>query len=169
MATVQATVAIARGHAPAVAPACLVCNVPEPGERPRLPAGFVPARTRIKVRATEGENGRCAKDRENGRFRCCLVCGDCHATLYDPCCRSNDLRRRVRYTCADFHSNYHTAPYGSCNSAHFDDHQLHDDLQFAGGQLSNSLSHPRSVVWNSVVWNHDIERYGKYSVFVNLL
>jgi hypothetical protein len=83
--------------------------------------------------------------------------------------RSNDLRRRVRYTCADFHSNCHTAPYGSCNSAHFDDHQLHDDLQFAGGQLSNSLSHPRSVVWNSVVWNHDIERYGKYSVFVNLL
>jgi hypothetical protein len=62
-----------------------------------------------------------------------------------------------------------TPPLTGLNSAHFDDHQLHDDLQFAGGQLSNSLSHPRSVVWNSVVWNHDIERYGKYSVFVNLL
>jgi hypothetical protein len=43
-------------------------------------------------------------------------------------------------TLAHFHSNCHTAPYGSCNSAHFDDHQLHDDLQFAGRQLSNSLS-----------------------------
>ena len=92
----------------------LVCNVPEPGERPRLPAGFVPARTRIKVRCLRAEN---------------------------------------------------TAPYGSCNSAHFDDHQLHDDLQFAGRQLSNSLSYPRPVG----VWNHDIERHGKYSVFVNLL
>ena len=98
-----------------------------------------------------------------------LVCGDCHATLYDPCCRSNDLLQRLQYTCADFHSNCHAAPYRSCDSAHFDDHQLHDDLQFAGGQLSNSLSYPRRVVWNSVVWNHDIERYGKYSVFVNLL
>jgi hypothetical protein len=52
---------------------------------------------------------------------------------------------------ADFHSNCHAAPYRSCDSAHFDDHQLHDDLQFAGGQLSNSLSYPRRVVWNSVV------------------
>jgi hypothetical protein len=43
---------------------------------------------------------------------------------------------------------------------------LHDDLQFAGGQLSNSLSYPRRVVWNGVVWNHDIERYGKYSVLL---
>jgi hypothetical protein len=68
-------------------------------------------------------------------------------------------------TLAHFHSNCHTAPYGSCNSAHFDDHQLHDDLQFAGRQLSNSLSYPRPVG----VWNHDIERYGKYSVFVKLL
>ena len=59
----------------------------------------------------------------------------------------------------------HIGPYGSCNSAHFDDHQFHDDLQFAGGQLSNSLSYPRPVG----VWNHDIERHGKYSVFVNLL
>ena len=31
------------------------------------------------------------------------------------------------------------------------------------------LSYPRRVVWNGVVWNHDIERYGKYSVFVNVL
>jgi len=82
---------------------------------------------------------------------------------------TNDLLRRLRYTCADFHSNCHAAPYRSCDSAHFDDHQLHDDLQFAGGQLSNSLSYPRRVVWNGVVWNHDIERYGKYSVFVNVL
>jgi hypothetical protein len=92
-----------------------------------------------------------------------------NATLYDPCCRSNDLLQRLQYTCADFHSNCHAAPYRSCDSAHFDDHQLHDDLQFAGGQLSNSLSYPRRVVWNGVVWNHDIERYGKYSVFVNVL
>ena len=135
----------------------LVCNVRKPGERPRLPAGFVPARTP----KTPGVQ----RNAKNGRFRCCLVCGDCHATLYDPCCRSNDLLQRVRYTCADFHSNCHTAPYGSCNSAHFDDHQLHDVLQFAGRQLSNSLSYPRPVG----VWNHDIERHGKYSVFVNLL
>jgi len=79
------------------------------------------------------------------------------------------LLQRLQYTCADFHSNCHAAPYRSCDSAHFDDHQLHDDLQFAGGQLSNSLSYPRRVVWNGVVWNHDIERYGKYSVFVNVL
>src|SRR4029077_18084610 len=39
-----------------------------------------------------------------------LVCGDCHATLYDPCCRSNDLLQRLRYICADFHSNCHAAP-----------------------------------------------------------
>ena len=71
--------------------------------------------------------------------------------------------RRVRYTCADFRSNCHIGPYGSCNSAHFDDHQLHDVLQRAGSQLSNSLSYPRNVVSN-----HDIERHRKYSMFVKI-
>ena len=72
------------------------------GRATTLPAGFVPEDA-VKV-LTAGRNAG-VQERENGRFRCCLVCGDCHATLYDHCCRSNDLRRRLRYTCADFHSN----------------------------------------------------------------
>ena len=82
----------------------------------------------------------------------------------DPCDCGGDLLRRAR-CCAGTNSGpkcRYSSPV-TFDSRHFNYHQLHDVLQFSGGELSNRLFHSRAAHGHARR-NCDLEPDGKHGV-----
>jgi hypothetical protein len=79
--------------------------------------------------------------------------------------RDSHWRRHARRACAKFDSNGDAPAYRPRNAAHFDDHQLHDDLQLAGGQLPDRLCSSGNFVDD---FGRNTECHGQHIVFVEL-
>lgn len=96
--------------------------------------------------------------REAQSERCRLVwigSSGCRASaLHEPggCIRADDGPKR------------RSPAYGTFNSAHLDDDELHDVLQFPGSELPNGLRYSRDNLQH-----RDDERHGEHGLFADLL
>jgi hypothetical protein len=115
--------------------------------------------------ASRTPGGRCAKRRTGyGRQPRPGLTEAHRARRCDPCDCGGDLLRRAR-CCAgtDFGPNCHYSNPVTFDSRHFNYDQLHDVLQFSGGELSNRLFHSRAARGHARR-NCDLEPDGKHGV-----